>query len=122
MSPRVKANANYLNLMLAERDVQALAKHLVQLQLDVDGHLCEGNGANVFIVKDGRVRTPRGRTVLEGISRQVAIELCAKLGYPCEEDDIDIFDAYVADEAFITSTSWCIYYECRYGIPRSVTS
>ena len=108
MSPRVKANANYLNLMLAERDVQALGKHLVQLQLDVDGHLCEGNGANVFIVKDGRVRTPRGRTVLEGISRQVAIELCAKLGYPCEEDDIDIFDAYVADEAFITSTSWCI--------------
>jgi branched-chain amino acid aminotransferase len=108
MSPRVKANANYLNLMLAEREVQSVNKQLVQLQLDADGHLCEGNGANLFLVKDGIVRTPRGRTVLEGISRQVAIELCGKLGYTFAEDDLDVFDAYVADEAFITSTSWCL--------------
>lgn len=108
MSPRVKANANYLNLMLAEREVQAINKQLVQLQLDSDGHLCEGNGANVFIVNDGVVRTPRARTVLEGISREVAIELAGKLGYEFAEDDLDIFDIYVADEAFITSTSWAI--------------
>jgi branched-chain amino acid aminotransferase len=108
MSPRVKANANYLNLMLAEREVQAVNKQLVQLQLDDDGHLCEGNGANLFLVKDGVVRTPRARTVLEGISRQVAIELCATLGCDFMEDDLDVFDAYVADEAFITSTSWCL--------------
>ena len=108
MSPRVKANANYLNLQMAEREVQAANPAAAVLQLSHDGNLCEGNGANVFIVQAGIVRTPPRRMVLAGISRDVTIELCAKLSIPCEETIIDMYDVYGADEAFITSTSWAI--------------
>ena len=108
MSPRVKANANYLNLQMAEREVQAANPAAAVLQLSHDGYLCEGNGANVFVVKDGVVRTPPRHMVLAGISRAVAMELCEELGVPCEEHTIDLYDLYGADEAFITSTSWAI--------------
>jgi branched-chain amino acid aminotransferase len=60
------------------------------------------------MVRDGKVMTPQSRYVLPGVSRAVTIELAAKLGIPCEERDIDLYDAYTADEAFLTSTSLCI--------------
>jgi len=59
-------------------------------------------------VKDGRISTPEGRYVLEGISRQTVIELARKLGYEVVERGIDLYDAYTADEVFLTSTSLCI--------------
>jgi branched-chain amino acid aminotransferase len=46
--------------------------------------------------------------VLGGISRETIIELAGKLDIPVIEDDIDPYDAYVADEVFLTSTSLCI--------------
>jgi len=42
------------------------------------------------------------------ISRETAMELARELGYPVHERDIDLFDAYNADEAFLTSTSLCV--------------
>ena len=76
--------------------------------MDVNGNICEGNGANIFIVKDGVLFTPREQYVLAGISRQTTIELALELGIELRETDIDLFDAYTADEAFVTSTSFCI--------------
>ena len=46
--------------------------------------------------------------MLPGVSRATAIELAAEAGIPCVEADIDLYDAYVADEIFLTSTSFCI--------------
>ena len=46
--------------------------------------------------------------MLPGISRQTVIELAAELGIPCREADLDLYDAYAADEAFLTSTSLCM--------------
>ena len=46
--------------------------------------------------------------MLPGVSRATVIELAGKLGIPCREADLDLYDAYNADEAFITSTSLCI--------------
>jgi branched-chain amino acid aminotransferase len=76
--------------------------------LDENGNLCEGLGSNVFVVKDGRLSTPSGRFVLEGISRETVIELARGAGIPCEERDIDLYDAYTAEEVFLTSTSLCL--------------
>ena len=45
---------------------------------------------------------------MPGVSREVTMNLGRELGYEIEEDDIDLFDAYNADELFITSTSFCI--------------
>ena len=55
-----------------------------------------------------RLLTPRQNYVLPGVSRQMTIDLAAKLGIPCEEQDLDMFDAETADEMFLTSTSLCI--------------
>ena len=54
------------------------------------------------------ISTPREQFVLPGISRETAIDLARQLGYTVHERDIDLFDAYNADEAFLTSTSLCV--------------
>jgi branched-chain amino acid aminotransferase len=74
----------------------------------MQGNFAEGIGSNFFTVKDGVIHTPRSKFVLGGISRETVMELAAGLGIPVVEDDIDPFDAYVADEVFLTSTSLCI--------------
>ena len=76
--------------------------------LDEEGNLTEGRGSNIFLVKDGTVATPQGRFVLEGITRGVVMELAQGLDLPVEEANLDLYDAYTADEAFLTSTSLCI--------------
>ena len=76
--------------------------------LDENGNLAEGIGSNIFIVRDGVVYTPSERYVLPGVSRQTAMDMATQLGIKLIEGDIDLFDAYVADECFITSTSFCI--------------
>ena len=107
VSPRAKLH-HYINFVLAELEVKAQAPESWAVLLDVNGNICEGNGANFFIVKDGVLLTPREQYVLAGISRQATIELAQELGLDVREADIDLFDAYTADEAFVTSTSFCI--------------
>ena len=106
-SPRVKSH-NYLNLILADLDVHAQNPDAWAILLDMNGNLCEGLGSNIFLVRDGELLTPREKFVLPGVSRGTVIELAGKLGVRCREADLDLFDAYNADEAFITSTSLCM--------------
>ncbi|MDE0810413.1 MAG: aminotransferase class IV [Alphaproteobacteria bacterium] len=106
-SPRAKTH-NYLNLILGDLEVAAQNPDALSVLLDRDGNLAEGKGSNIFLVSEGKLRTPRERFVLPGVSRQVTKELAARMGLEVEETDIDLFDAYNADEAFITSTSFCI--------------
>jgi branched-chain amino acid aminotransferase len=76
--------------------------------LDHHGNLCEGLGSNVFVVRDGALSTPHERFVLPGVSRATVLELAESLAIPCHEADIDLYDAYNADELFLTSTSLCL--------------
>lgn len=107
VSPRAKVH-NYINLVLAELEVKAQAPDAWAILLDTNGNLSEGIGSNFFVVKNGVVMTPREQYVLGGISRQTVIELAQELSIEVREADIDLFDAYTADEAFVTSTSFCI--------------
>jgi branched-chain amino acid aminotransferase len=107
LSPRAKMH-QYLNLVLADREVKAQRADAWAVLLDVNGNLCEGLGSNIFLVRDGRLLTPRERFVLPGVSRQAVIDLARQLGVSFEEQDIDLYDAYTADECFLTSTSLCI--------------
>ena len=107
MSPRAKMH-NYINLVLATQEVEAQNPDAWPILLDMNGNLCEGPGANIFLVKDGSVLTPREQYVLAGISRETAIDLAHELDITVKEADLDLYDAYTADEAFITSTSFCI--------------
>jgi len=107
VSPRAKTH-NYLNLILGELEAQGTDPAAWAVLLDEAGNLTEGRGANIFLIKDGVLATPRGQMVLEGITRSIVIELAEGLGLPVAERDLDLFDAYTADEAFLTSTSLCI--------------
>jgi len=107
LSPRAKMH-QYLNLVLADREVKAQNPDAWAVLLDVNGNLAEGQGSNIFLVRDGRLTTPREHFVLPGVSRQAVIDLAGRLGIPCAEADLDLYDAYTADECFLTSTSLCI--------------
>jgi branched-chain amino acid aminotransferase len=107
LSPRAKTH-NYLNLITADLEAKAQDKAAWSVLLDAQGHLAEGIGSNVFVVRGGAVLTPHERWVLPGISRETVILLCGALGIPCREADLDLFDAATADEIFMTSTSLCL--------------
>jgi branched-chain amino acid aminotransferase len=107
ISPRAKTH-NYMNMVLADLEVAARDPEALAVLLDRDGNLAEGKGSNIFIAAGGRLLTPRERFVLPGISRATVMELAREAGIEVEEKDIDLFDAVNADEAFITSTSFCI--------------
>jgi branched-chain amino acid aminotransferase len=107
LSPRAKTH-NYLNLVMGDLEAKAADPEAWAVLLDANGNLCEGTGSNIFVVRNGTVMTPRERYVLPGISRETVIELARAIGQPLAEADIDLYDAYTADEAFLTSTSLCI--------------
>lgn len=107
LSPRVKSH-NYLNLVMADLEVKSRDPNAWAVTLDVNGNIAEGEGSNFFMVKNGIVLTPRSNYVLGGISRLTTIGLAHELDISVLERDIDLFDAYTADEAFITATSICI--------------
>lgn len=78
------------------------------LLVDDDGFITEGTGANFFIVKDGQLSTPEGRNVLRGVSRSMVFDLAMQLSIPCRQYNIEPCDAHEADEAFFTSTPFCL--------------
>jgi branched-chain amino acid aminotransferase len=107
LTPRAKTH-NYLNLIVANQEVQSIDPEAWAVLLDVNGNLAEGMGSNIFIVRQDEILTPREQFVLPGVSRQTVIELAREEGFSPREVDIDLYDAYNADEVFLTSTSLCI--------------
>lgn len=78
------------------------------LLLDHNGYIAEGTGNNFFIVKDEKILTPRGVHALRGITRKYVLNICEELGMSTFETDIEPFDVYDADEAFVTATPFCL--------------
>jgi branched-chain amino acid aminotransferase len=108
LEPKVK-NRSRIHYLMANIEVAQMAgSDNWALLLDEDGFITEGTGDNFFIVKDGKVITPEGRNILRGISRDYIFEICEELGLPCEEKNIEPYDVYEADEAFMTATPFCI--------------
>jgi branched-chain amino acid aminotransferase len=107
LSPRAKTH-NYLNMIMAEKPVNAINPDAWGLLLDENGNLAEGLGSNIFIVREGQLYTPSERYVLPGVSRQMTMDMAKEIGVPCTAGDIDMFDAANAEEMFLTSTSLCI--------------
>ena len=79
------------------------------LLLDTDGYISEGTGDNFFIIKNNKIITPEGRNILRGISRQYVMnELSKQLNLEVIEKNIEVYDVYDADEAFMTGTPFCM--------------
>jgi branched-chain amino acid aminotransferase len=74
--------------------------------LNTRGELCEATGSNVFVVRDGVVRTPpESAGCLLGVTRALVLELCAEHGIPAGEADLAPSALSEADEAFVTSST-----------------
>ncbi|HLW58955.1 MAG TPA: branched-chain-amino-acid transaminase [bacterium] len=103
LNPRVKT-CNYLNNILARMEVN-LAGVDEGLMLTTQGYVAECTADNVFIVKAGRVLTPPAYLgILQGVTRQTIVDVCAQLGVPCAEQVLTLHDMYTADECFLTGT------------------
>ncbi|MBT6913415.1 MAG: hypothetical protein HOA21_19840, partial [Rhodospirillaceae bacterium] len=92
LNPAAKTH-NYLNLIVAGLETQKSAPDAWPLLLDTRGFLTEGSGSNIFLIHDGKVRTPKAQYVLAGVSRAVSMDLCRGLGLEIIEDDLSPFDA-----------------------------
>jgi branched-chain amino acid aminotransferase len=101
----VKATGHYANSVLAMQD--AFKRGFDEaLLLNDRGDVAEGTGENIFVIKDGIVRTnDRSSDVLHGITRASVIELCGDLGIPVEVGPISLDDIHAADEVFFTGTA-----------------
>jgi branched-chain amino acid aminotransferase len=102
LDPQIKS-LNYLNLVLAKIEARAAGADQA-LMLDISGRVCEAPGFNVFVVNSNALRTP-ARDILRGITREAVMGFAPQLGYSAQQCDLELYDAYTADEIFLTSTA-----------------
>ena len=107
LDPKVK-HYSRLNFVLAELEATDVDPESLPLLLDLDGNISESTGANFFIVSDERLLVPKTESTLQGVSRLTISELAESLGIPVVETNIQPYDVYTADEAFLCSTPYCI--------------
>jgi len=104
LNPEIKS-LNYLNNILARLEVVRADAH-EGLMLNHLGQVAEATGDNVFIVRGGLLRTPPAHAgILEGITRQVVLELAAEMELSVREEAMTLYEVYTADECFLTGTA-----------------
>jgi branched-chain amino acid aminotransferase len=99
-----KTCGDYVNSILAKREA-LLDGYDEAIMLDTQGLVSECTGENIFVVRDGKIRTPSRYSVLDGITRASVIELARDLGIAVEETQMTRDDLYLADEIFLTGTA-----------------
>jgi branched-chain amino acid aminotransferase len=75
------------------------------LLLDTEGYVSEGSGENIFIVRNGAIKTTPLTSILEGITRDSILALARDFGIPTEEQRFTRDEIYICDEAFFTGTA-----------------
>ncbi len=102
---RSKATGLYMNSALAKTEAE-LNGYDEAIMLTAAGHVSEGSGENLFILRDGHLVTPAvSENILEGITRATVIELAAgELGLETIERPIDRTELYSCDELFLCGT------------------
>ncbi|MBO6574660.1 MAG: branched-chain amino acid transaminase [Rhodothermales bacterium] len=100
-----KAGGNYLNASLVKMNA-ILNGYTEGIMLSHDGHVAEGSGENLFMVKNGRLYTaPTSLSILPGITRASIIRLAQDMGLVVETAQIPREALYIADELFFTGTA-----------------
>jgi branched-chain amino acid aminotransferase len=103
--PHAKASGQYLNSILAKTE-SANAGYDEAILLDEAGHVCEGSGENIFVVREGEIVTPpHTASILDGISRKSVIQIARDLGYAVTEREISRSELYLAEEVFLCGTA-----------------
>src|SRR2546423_5605796 len=102
LDPRIH-HGNLLNSILAKIEANKAGADDA-LMLDTRGFVAETNATHIFIVRDGKISTPRVVACPEGITRATVLEICAVNAIAFEETDLRLEDVYAADEMFCTGT------------------
>lgn len=102
LDPKIKSlSRQHLDLAVLQGKAAGMD---VAIMLDLDGHVTEGPGFNVFVVRNGELYSPPDG-ILMGITRQTVFELAAEHRLPAHEASLTAYDLYAADEVFLTSTA-----------------
>jgi len=101
---KAKSVGNYVNSILASHEARH-AGYEEALLLDTEGFVAEGGGENIFVVRDGVVKTPGTHSILPGITRATVATLLGEMGIEMREERVTRDEIYVADEAFFTGTA-----------------
>lgn len=105
--PKVKYRSR-MHFYLADLEARQVDPDASALLLDLAGNVTETSTANFLIVQRGAILSPTTVNTLPGISRAMVIELAVRLGIPFGERDLQVSNAMNADEAFLTSTPYCL--------------
>jgi len=102
---QAKSAANYSNAALAR--VEALkAGYDEAIMLNNRGHVAEGSAENIFVIKNGKITTPPlSADILDGITRNSAIQMIKASGKKINEKNITVKNLLAADEIFMTGTA-----------------
>ncbi len=104
IDPKCK-NRSRIFYAIAGFQANQMDKKAGALLTDEHGFITEGTGNNFFIAKDGEIFTSKPHHILRGVSRQMCIDMAAKLDIPVHEADLEPYDVRAADEAWSTSTT-----------------
>ncbi len=101
---KAKSSGNYVNSILAKIEAKEDG-YDEAIMLDASGYVSEATGENIFIIKNGKIKTTPLTTVLEGITRDSLIQIARDLGYEVIEQPFTRDELYSADEAFLCGTA-----------------
>lgn len=100
-----KSAANYMNSQLIKMEA-VVNGYAEGIALDTAGNISEGSGANVFLVREGKLLTPPlTSAILPGITRNTIITLAQEMGYTVMEQPLPREMLYIADELFFCGTA-----------------
>ncbi|MHB1424442.1 MAG: aminotransferase class IV [Gemmataceae bacterium] len=105
--PKVKYRSR-MHFYLADLEARRVDSEASALLLDLAGNVTETSTANFLIVERGTIVSPTTVNTLPGISREMVVELARNLGIPFVERDFQVYDVMNADEAFLSSTPYCL--------------
>ena len=104
MMTKAKIAGNYVNSVLAKKEVMKLG-YEEALMLDTEGYISEGSGENIFMVKNGVIKTTPLTSILSGITRNSVIQIANSRKIPIIEEKFTRDELYTAHEVFFTGTA-----------------
>jgi len=107
LNPQSKHRSR-LHWFLADQQARKIDPNALPLLLDLQGNISESTGANFLIRKERTIFSPTPRNILQGVSLQTVREIAAQLNIELIEKDLQVEDVVEADEAWLSSTPYCI--------------
>ncbi len=101
---RGKICGYYVNSQIAKKEA-ITGGYDEALLLDAEGYVSEGSGENIFIVRNGQLKTTPLTSILEGITRDSIMKIAEDLGIGTVEQRFTRDELYISDEAFFTGTA-----------------